>query len=60
MEQIKDTPAQIIADPNISYDEIIEQLPFKPAPRISEAGEPPPITPLSLISYADCGPRHCQ
>lgn len=37
MSQVGGTEAQMIPDDNPTYDEIIESLPFKPAPRVTEA-----------------------
>lgn len=37
MDAIKDTEAMVIAEQNPSYDEILETLPFTPAPRVTEA-----------------------
>ncbi|KAJ1433771.1 hypothetical protein B484DRAFT_8972 [Ochromonadaceae sp. CCMP2298] len=39
MDQIKNTDAQLIPDMDPTYDEILESMPFQPAPRTTEAGE---------------------
>eukprot|EP01031_Cornospumella_fuschlensis_P034058 gene34058-41223_t len=39
MEKIKGTSAQIIPDSELSYEEIVDSMPFKPASRKTEADE---------------------
>jgi large subunit ribosomal protein L46 len=38
-EQVGGTDAQLITENNPTYDEILESMPFKPAPRFTEADE---------------------